>query len=107
VKIQHKNYNKWLNNKESKMAITWSVTITPLDVTRKEAAITAIRKDTVTGKEQRLVISSVILSTTQQKIDALNQLWQMHLDYEALQAQIATYIGTLENDAKANLEARE
>ena len=89
------------------MAITWDVTVTPLNVERKEASITAIRTDTDTGKEQRLVISSIILNTTQQKVDALNQLWQMHLDYDALQTQIAAYIGTMEADAKANLEARE
>ena len=89
------------------MAITWDITVTPLNVERKEASITAIRTDSDTGKEQRLVISSIILSTQQQKIDALNQIWQMHLDYDALQSQIAAYIGTMEDDAKVNLEARE
>ena len=89
------------------MAITWTVTITPLDVSRKEASIHATRLDDSDSSTQELHIITAILDTDQQKLDALNQLWQMHLDYDVKQGLIDSYIGTMETTAKANLEARE
>lgn len=89
------------------MAITWEVIVTPLNVSRKEASIRAIRTDDVTSEEQMFVIQTAILDTQAQKVAALNQLWDMHLAYENRQSAIIDYIGTMEEDAKINLEARE
>jgi len=89
------------------MSATWTVTITPLNVNRKEASIYASRVDDVTLEEQHFHIDTAILNTSTQKVAALDQLWQMHLDYETKQAAIAAYIGSMEEDAKSNLEARE
>ena len=89
------------------MAITWDVQITPLNVARKEASVYAMRTDDATSEVQNFHIATCILATTQQKVDILNQLWQMHLDYEANQTAIDAYLSGLEATAKANLEARE
>ena len=89
------------------MAITWEVKIIPINVTRKEASIHATRTDDVTGEEQSFNIITAILDTQQQKINAINQVWQMHLDYDVKQSLIDEYIGTMEIDAKNALEARE
>jgi hypothetical protein len=93
--------------KDKDMAITWNVTITPLNVERKEARIVAIRTDDVTSEVQSFVILSAILDTPAQKNAAVNNLWQQHTEYETRKAQIAMYIGSLEEDAETNLEARE
>ena len=89
------------------MAITWNVTITPLDISRKEASVTATRTDSVTGSVETHNIITCLLVTTVQKTVVLNQLWDMHLTEQAKQTAIAAYIGDLEAQAKANLEARE
>ena len=92
------------------MAITWEVKITPLDVSRKEASITAIRTDN-TDPENILIeihnIITAILDTQQQKIDILNDIWQQHLVYQARQMAIGVYISDLEEQAKISLEGRE
>lgn len=87
------------------MAITWTVFITPLDVTAKKASITAVRDEDGTIETHR--VDTAILSTAGQKTAILNQIWQMHLDYQAKLVAIANYIGGLEIAAKTNLEARE
>ena len=87
--------------------ITWEVKIMPLNIERKEASVVATRTDSVTGKVEIHRIITCILGTQQQKINVLDQLWQMHLDYITNQALIDTYIGDMENEAKINLEGRE
>jgi hypothetical protein len=89
------------------MAITWDVKIIPIDVVRKEASITAIRTDSITGKIETHNIITCLLVTVAQKTAVLDQLWSMHLAEVAKQAAITAYIGTLETQAKTNLEARE
>jgi len=92
------------------MTITWNVTITPLNIVRKEAGIVAIRIDDtnpVDVKTETHTIISAILATVKQKQAVLDQIWQMHLDYQDKQTQIANYIGNLEAQAKTALEARE
>jgi hypothetical protein len=90
------------------VAITWDVEITPLNVARKEASVTAVRTDSdnPTIVETHHIITCV-LDTTAQKSAVLDQLWNMHLAWVANQAAIAAYIGGLEESAKTNLEARE
>ena len=89
------------------MAISWEVKITPLDVARKEASVVATRTDSVTGKTETHNIITCLLDTTAQKAAVLDQLWAMHLTELAKQTAITAYIGTLESQAKTNLESRE
>ena len=89
------------------MAVTWDVKITPLDVSRREVSVTGVRTDDTTGEVQTHHINSALIATAAQKMAVLDQLWQMHLDWDARQALIDSFIGSLEADAKANLEARE
>lgn len=89
------------------MAITWEVSITPLDVARQEASVVATRTDSVSGAIETHRIITCILETEAQKSAVLDQLWQMHLAYTSQQAAIDAYVGELETQAKAALEARE
>ena len=92
------------------MAITWEITIQPLDVPRKEASIMAVRTDD-TDPENILTethfIITAILDTVAQKTAALDNIWQQHLDYQTRQTAINEYVGGLKAQAKTNLEGRE
>lgn len=58
------------------MAITWDVTITPLNVPRKEASVTAVRTDDGPPvKINTYIIMSVILDNGADKAAVLDQLW--------------------------------
>ena len=90
------------------MAITWDVKITPLDVARKEASIVATRTDSVDSTKTEIhTIITCLLATSAQKTAVLDNVWAMHLAYQAKQTAIVAYIGILETTAKTNLEARE
>lgn len=92
------------------MAISWDFTITPLNVSKKEASVVAVRVDDAdleNIKTETHTIITAILDTNAQKITALDIIWQQHLDYQARQAAIVEFIGDLESAAKTNLEARE
>jgi len=89
------------------MAITWDVIVAPLDVARKEASVVAIRTDSVTEQVETHRIISVILDTQTQKTAAVDQLWQMHLDYGDRQVAVDAFVGALETQAKTILEAKE
>ena len=103
-------YPQYPLSEEIIMAITWEVTIKPLNVSEKEASVMAIRTDGTNPLDiltETHFIISAILNTTQQKVDVLDNIWQQHLDYQARQTAINNYIGTMETDAKSNLEGRE
>jgi len=92
------------------MAIAWDVTVTPLNVDRKEASVVAIRTDDTNPldiKTETHTIITAILATQAQKIAMLDQIWQQHLDWQNKISKIDDYVGTIEQDAKTNLEARE
>ena len=89
------------------MAITWTVTITPIDVPTKTASVHAVRLDDSDGATETHNIITAVLDTQAQKLAALDNIWQQHLDYQAKLTAIAAYIGGLEVMAKENLEARE
>ena len=89
------------------MAITWTVTITPIDVPTKTASIQAVRVDDSDGSTETHNIITAILETTAQKLAAMDDIWQQHLDYTARQAAIDAFVGALESQAEANLESRE
>ncbi len=92
---------------EDIMAITWDVTITPINVSRKTASILGVRTDDGTNDVTSFRIDTAILDTTNQKLAARQQLRDMHLAYIARTVAIATYIGSMEIDAKNWLEAQE
>jgi len=84
---------------------TWDVKITPLNVARKEASITATRTD---GEDVRTFsIITALLSDTAQKACIAEGIWKQFLDDQAKRSEADTYIGNLAEEAKANLEARE
>jgi len=86
------------------MAI-WDVKITPRNVKRKEASITATRTD---GEDVRSFrIDSAVLATPQQKLDARNQIREMFLADKAQRSKIADFIGNLETTAETWLNAQE
>ena len=89
------------------MAITWEVKITPLDVSKKEASITAIRTDDVALTTEVHTVISALLDTQEHKASVLDTIWKLHLDYQAKQIAIEDYISDLEEVAKTNLEGRE
>ena len=87
------------------MAATWEVEITPLNVARKEARIVATRTD---GADVRtFTIRTALLASPAQKQDVLNEVWGQFQRDETRRAAIEGFIGGLEAQAKANLEARE
>jgi hypothetical protein len=84
---------------------TWDVKITPLNVARKEASITATRTD---GADVRTFhIISAVLATLEQKRDARDQLWSMFQADEVKRGKIADFIGDLETTAETWLNAQE
>jgi hypothetical protein len=92
------------------MAISWDVKITPLNVARKEASITATRTDDTNPadiKTETIVIITTLLATTADKLAVVDNIWAHHLTYQAKQVAIAAYCGGLEAQAEANLMARE
>lgn len=88
------------------MAVTWEVTITPTNLAEKRASVSAIRTDDILLTSLSFSITTII-DTTEQKVAAMDAIWQQYQDKISLDAQIAAVIGTLESQAKANLEARE
>ena len=103
-------YEEYLLSEDIIMAITWDFTIKPLNVSRKEASIMAVRTDDTDSQniltETHFIITA-ILDTQVQKSAVLDDIWQQHLDYQTRQVAINNYIGGLESVAKTNLEGRE
>lgn len=103
-------YEEYPLSEDIIMAITWEFTIKPLDIFRKEASVMAVRTDDADPQniltETHFIITA-ILDTQEQKITALDDIWQQHLDYQIRQTAIDNYIGNLETTAKTNLEGRE
>lgn len=96
------------------ITITWDVDIQIIDLNKAAARVIAVR--TVTDDTDPLNIITTkntyglryaIIGTPAERVAALNKIWSQHQDRVAAENSIATFIGTLEADAKANLEARE
>jgi hypothetical protein len=87
------------------MPATWEVKITPIDVARKSASITATRTD---GEDVRVFsIMTALLTNPAQKLEVLNDIWQQFQRDKTKRAAIEAYLGGIEATAKTNLEARE
>ena len=87
------------------MAISWDVKVSIVDFATERVIVAATRTDD-TDPENILTESysvDAIISTGPKKASVMQNIWNQHLVY---QTHIAL-IGTLEADAKANLEGRE
>ena len=87
------------------MAISWEVSVSIVDVGTERVIVSATRTDD-TDVDNVLTESfclDCIISTRQQKADVMNNIWSQHLIYQ----NTIALVGSLEADAKANLEARE
>lgn len=91
------------------MAITWKVEIKIINVARKEVSVTATRTDdSITPNDIRgYTISGTTIKTTAQKTAVMDRIWAKHQGVLSQESAAATIIGTLEAQAKSNLEARE
>jgi len=90
------------------MAITWELEITPLEVEKKTAYITAVRIDSEDSDNPKTyIVHRANLSTQAQQLVALNEVWAKHQAQLAFDEQIQDFLDKLEEIGKANLEARE
>ena len=86
--------------------MNWEIKITPKNIEKKEARVSATRTDNTTG-ETFTTATDAILDTVANKTAALDAIWSDWQNYQIKQSSIATVIGTMEADGKANLESRE
>jgi len=89
------------------MAITWEVTITPINIAEKRVSVLAVRVDDVLLTTNSYRIDHAIIDTVAQKIAVLDGIWEQHLNRTYYDGVVTTVIGDLEQDAKTNLEGRE
>ena len=97
------------------MAIAWDIKITVLNRAEKRASITAKRMNVDDSDLENIIVLKVlwtftietIIDTAEQKLAALDFIWNKWQKYLTQQTAIAEIIGDLENQAKVNLEARE
>ena len=91
------------------MAIKWEVKITPLNIERKEIALTATYTDDADPanvKTGSYTVLSAIIKTSQQKLDVMDNIWGQYQADLVKQTKVSEVIGDLEAQAVANLEAR-
>jgi len=90
------------------MAISWNVDITVLDVVTKAVSVAATRTDdTDPDNPKSYAVLYAIIDTAPQKLAVMDNIWEQHQATTTKQTAIDAFIGSLESDAKANLEARE
>jgi len=90
------------------MAITWTTTITPLNMATKEASISATRIDSEDPDNPKTYnVPLAKLATAQEKLAVADEIWAAYQADLAYTYTIAAFIDQLEIDLNANLEARE
>jgi len=90
------------------MAVTWDVKITVLDVSKKAVSVTATRTDDAKPEKPKVYsVLYAVIDTTEQKIAVMDNIWAQHQSSINRDAQISAFVGNLELQANANLEARE
>lgn len=87
--------------------ITWEVEIIPQVVEGKTAYIRGTRTDSDDPDNPRQYQVSGWLGTQASRVALLDELWNKHLAFMALDAQTKTFLEGLEEQAEANLNARE
>ena len=89
------------------MAITWEVSITPVNVAKRVVRIAAVVTDSEDVENPVTVqISRAELNTQQDQLDALDRLYARYLSKVARNTIVATWLAGKESAAKLNLEAR-
>ena len=90
------------------MAITWTATITPLNLSTKEASISAVRLDSEDAENPKTYnVPLAKLATAGEKLAVADEIWDAYQADLVSDATIAAFIDQLELDLNANLEARE
>ena len=89
------------------MAISWKVTIIPIDIPNKIVRIVAVRTDETPDAPVYTVRFHANISTSALKLEALDRIWAKYQTLAAKQAIVDVIIGDLETVAEANLEERE
>ena len=89
------------------MAITWNIKITVISISTKEISLVATKMDDVTGDVKTYFVPKAPIGTAAQKIAIMDEIWEKYQVDLAKESDITTFIGTLEIQAKTNLEARE
>ena len=87
------------------MAITWELTITPMNVQTKEASVIAVRSDG-TGGVRSYNVAKAPFNTPEQEDAVWDEIWAKHQDMLARETVVANFIDRLESAGKTNLEAR-
>lgn len=90
------------------MAITWKLTITPINILTKEASIQAVRTDDADPDNPMTYnVARALLDTAAQKNAAIDEIWAKHQARLASDAIVDNFVSALETSGKNNLEARE
>jgi len=87
--------------------ITWEVEIIPQVIKGKTAYIRGTRTDSEDPNNPRQYQVSGWLGTEESRLALLDELFAKHLAFMELDTQTKTFLEGLEEQAKANLEARE
>jgi len=87
--------------------ITWTPTITVLDIASKYGRVTCVRHDDVTLETRTYSVESVISAVPSENIHIMNMIWGQYQDDLAKEASQLAVIGTLIAAATTNLEGRE
>lgn len=90
------------------MAISWDVQINVLDVAAQAVSVTATRTDDADPTNPKTYsVAYAVITTNAQKLAAMDNIWAQHQAALTEKSAVDAFIGTLEADAKTNLEARE
>ena len=88
--------------------ITWDVKINVLSVADKAVSVNAIRIDSANPDNPvTYIVPRAIIETDEQKLAVMDEIWDNYQLDLTKQGQINNVIGTLETQAKNNLEGRE
>ena len=102
-------YLEYTLNEDITMAITWALTITPLNINNKEASIIAVRTDDIDGSIKAYEVSKATIDTQTManNIWIMDEIWGKHQIAINADAAISNFVSDLEAAGKTNLEARE
>ena len=89
------------------MAITWEITITPIDIANYIASIRAIRTDDTSGDTATYEVPKAVINTGPQQVAVMDEIWAKHQVSIAQIAAVQAFVATKKVAGKANLEARE
>jgi len=91
------------------MAITWTLDISPINISTKEASIRATRTDDTDGSTMEYTIAreTIDIVTMTNNIPILDEIWAKHQARLSKESNINDFTSGLEAAGKINLEGRE